>query len=334
MSTPETPWLVAAWPGMGKVGALAAYYLVEKLGAELLVELPAHDFFEPEQVEVRHGLVQPPRYPRLALYGWEAPAGQTSLRILLAESQPSARGYALCEHLLARTSAEGVARVVTFAAMATPLPPGLRSRVFALATQEALLQELRAEGVELLDEGAVRGLNGVLLAAAHARGIPALCLLGEFPYFANAIPQPKAAASVLRVFRRMAGIPSELLDLSELEEHGRAVEAQLIELAGRLEHEAQARAAATPIPHQAETNVAASEDGSAEEAGEDEEDRAEPTASATSRLDPAVVAHIEALFAEAARDRERAFELKALLDQHQVFKDYEDRFLDLFRAGE
>ncbi len=40
---------------------------------------------------------------------------------------------------------------------------------------------------------------------------------------------------------------------------------------------------------------------------------------------------IEQLFAQAASDRSRAYELKNELDRLGIFKDYDDRFLDLFR---
>ena len=40
---------------------------------------------------------------------------------------------------------------------------------------------------------------------------------------------------------------------------------------------------------------------------------------------------IETLFTQTAKDRAKAFELKQLLDKLGVFREYEDRFLDLFR---
>ncbi|MEJ5277173.1 MAG: hypothetical protein WHU94_14785, partial [Thermogemmata sp.] len=49
------------------------------------------------------------------------------------------------------------------------------------------------------------------------------------------------------------------------------------------------------------------------------------------KLSPADQQHIEQLFTEAAADRSKAFELKRELDRLGVFKDYEDRFLDLFK---
>jgi hypothetical protein len=40
---------------------------------------------------------------------------------------------------------------------------------------------------------------------------------------------------------------------------------------------------------------------------------------------------IEELFAQARLDRSKAFELKSELDRLDVFRDFEDRFLDLFK---
>ena len=42
---------------------------------------------------------------------------------------------------------------------------------------------------------------------------------------------------------------------------------------------------------------------------------------------------IETLFAQAKSDRTKAFELKHVLDRLGVFKEYEDRFLDLFKKA-
>jgi hypothetical protein len=41
--------------------------------------------------------------------------------------------------------------------------------------------------------------------------------------------------------------------------------------------------------------------------------------------------HIEQLFEQAGRDRSNAYELKRELDRLVLYKEYEDRFLDLFK---
>jgi hypothetical protein len=50
-------------------------------------------------------------------------------------------------------------------------------------------------------------------------------------------------------------------------------------------------------------------------------------------IGPADRQRLEGLFQEAARDRSKAFELKQELDRLGVFKEYEDRFLDLFKKA-
>jgi len=68
------------------------------------------------------------------------------------------------------------------------------------------------------------------------------------------------------------------------------------------------------------------------EAAPDEEPyAAEPT---ESRLRPEDERHIEQLFEQARRDRSKAYELKRELDRLDAFKDYEDRFLDLFKKSD
>ncbi len=67
-------------------------------------------------------------------------------------------------------------------------------------------------------------------------------------------------------------------------------------------------------------------EGAAEEeapTGREREDEA--------RLGESDIERIEGLFDQAEKDRSKAFELKQELDRLGVFKEYEDRFLDLFK---
>ena len=52
------------------------------------------------------------------------------------------------------------------------------------------------------------------------------------------------------------------------------------------------------------------------------------------RLGPEDERHLEQLFARAASDRSAAYELKRELDRLGVYREYEDRFLDLFKKSE
>ena len=46
---------------------------------------------------------------------------------------------------------------------------------------------------------------------------------------------------------------------------------------------------------------------------------------------PRTASRIEKLFRQASKDRSKAYELKRELDRLELYKEYEDRFLDLFQ---
>jgi hypothetical protein len=49
------------------------------------------------------------------------------------------------------------------------------------------------------------------------------------------------------------------------------------------------------------------------------------------KISPRDAARIEELFEQAQQDRAKAYELKSELDRLNIFDDYENRFLDLFK---
>lgn len=293
----RSPWLVAAWPGMGAVARIAATHLATQLRIPPLEELDTERFHEPTAIHVEHGLVRPMRAPRSVLYGWHDPRGRQDLLLLSSEMQPGADLHRYASALLERPKILGVRRVVTFAALGTQIHPAAEPRVFATATDSSLLQDAVAAGAAVLEDGEISGMNGLLLAVAAEQGLPALGLLGEMPFFAAGMPNPKAAAAVLRVFAAMARID---LDLRVLDEHAQNLAQAL------LQDQPRGQPAALP-----------------ERAGD----------SAPTAANPRLRRRIEALFEIAGADREKALELKALLDEHGLFREYEDRFLDLFRRG-
>lgn len=295
---------MAVWPGMGGVAQIAGTYLVRQLGAQPLVELDTHGFFELQSVSVKGGLVQPSEQPRSVFYVWRNPGEGRDLIVLLGDRQPNVDSARYSQALLELVSKHGVERVYTFAAMATPIHPTAEPRVFAVATDAEQLPELVRDGVTLLEDGEITGLNGVFVAIAAARGLPGVCLLGEFPFFAAAVPNPKASAAVLRVFSELSGVE---LPLAELLADARKIERGLTQ---HLEGLQRAVQLAAPAERESE-GYPASQEGPA----------------------PEVRERIEQLFAQARRDRAKALELKAELDRQGLFRDYEDRFLDLFKQA-
>jgi proteasome assembly chaperone (PAC2) family protein len=307
------PWMVAVWPGMGHVALNAGVYLLAKLGMTVVAEYEAGDLFDVDQVEVKEGLIQPGRRPRNRFFVWTDPEKQRDLVVFLGEAQPPLGKYPFCRQVIRSAKEFGVQKIFTFAAMATAMSPDQPSRVFVAATDQQLLREFKDLEVEILQEGQISGLNGVLLGAALEAGLPGACLLGEMPHVFAQLPVPKASLAILEIFRELSGIS---FDLGELAEQAESVDRQLKNLiAGMTES----------FREESEEEGTAPEPEPEEPASESRESRETPPLKATDRE------RIEKLFAEAKQDRSRAFVLKRELDQLGVFKDYEDRFLDLFK---
>ncbi|MCC9608330.1 PAC2 family protein [Blastopirellula sp. JC732] len=301
------PWLVAVWPGMGNVGVNAGIYLLSKLEMTLAAEFEVGDLFDVDQVEVTSGIIHIGRRPRHRLFLWQDPAKKRDLLVFLGEAQPPAGKFNFCRQLIRNARQFGVERIFTFAAMATGMRPKHGSHVFVAATDEALLHELEHHEMVVLENGNIGGLNGILLGAAAEAGLQGACLLGEMPQVFAQLPYPKASLEILRAFSKLTDIQ---LDLSELAEQGRAMEEQLQEILAKVEGDQETE-------EQEEE-----EEGFASEAPEPE------------GPDPELAARIEQLFAAAANDSSKAFELKQELDRLGLFFKYEDRFLDLFKKKE
>lgn len=313
------PWLVAVWPGMGHVAASAGSYLIDRLKPEPAGMIPEGEFFSVNHVDVQNGIARTGPLPRSIFFIWRDPARRRDLVLFVGEAQPPAdRGYALCHKVVDFAAEHGVKRILTFAAMGTQIHPASEPQVFGAVTVPKLLDELRRAGVAPLQNGKVGGLNGALLGAAAERGIDAACLLGEMPFFAAAVPNPRSSQAVIETFARMTGID---VDTSGLERLADEAEPQLVALYEQFREQASRLA----------------EHGLAVFEGDDDDDSNQPVTpegkDTRGELDAVSRRRIESLFKAAQRDRERVGDLKRELDQLGVFDEYEDRFLDLFRKA-
>jgi len=297
------PWMVAVWPGIGQVAISAGYYLMAKLGTHMLAELSPEGLFDVDHVDVKRGLIRTGRLPRNRLFLWKDPKGDRDIVIFVGEAQPPTGKHGFCRQIVRFGQDLGVERIFTFAAMASEMRPEDHSRVFGAAVDRESLRELKELDLEIMEEGRIGGLNGILLGIAGESGVRGACLLGEMPQMFAQLPYPQASLAVLRVFSQLAGVH---VDVTELAEQAEAVDEKLGELLASVE-----RAMGQQEPEELETWRSHPEE--------------EDSLSASERR------RIEDLFAQVRQDRSKAYELKRELDRLEVFQEYEDRFLDLFK---
>lgn len=303
----NNPWLVAVWPGMGHVAINAGYYLMAKMEMHLLAELSAEELFDVDHVEIKDGLILAGHMPRSRFFAWRDPRGKHDIVVFIGEAQPPIGKYAFCRRLIDYARELGVERFFTFAAMATQMHPSQESRVFGAATDEESLEDLKRLEVEILEDGHIGGLNGVILGAAAENQLRGACLLGEMPQVFAQLPFPKAALSVLEAFTALADID---LDLSELAEQSKDMEHRLGEVLSQMEH------------------------ALGQQPPGDDDERSETADDDPPGLSVENKRRVERLFERARQDRSAAYELKRELDSLGAYREYENRFLDLFKKSE
>lgn len=306
------PWLVAAWPGMGNVAVIAGGYLADQLDADQISDFPAEPYFDVTEIEVKDGILQPIELPTAAFFRWKNPGKGRDLILFISNAQPNTNSLKYARDVIDVAQKFGVERVVTFASLAAGIHPTDLPKVFGVATTQATLDELRAVEVPPVDIGQIGGMNGLILAVAAQRGLDGLCLLAEIPFFAIRLPNPKASRAALSVFTILSAID---ISLDTLDKQSVVVDKALLEAMDRAErmHDRDDEPFTSSEP-----DIPAPQEP------------AKPTGSSLSDADKERIEH---LFDGAKDDMSQAIRLKNELDRLGVFKQYEGRFLDLFRKA-
>lgn len=304
------PVLFAGWPGMGNVAIGAMDYLRQKLKAELFSEINMNKYIMPESILVNDGLAAMPRPPRNFFYYIDSPA------VIFFESETQFSGEAgigLMKSLINFCQKMGVRRIYTGAAFSLPASHKEPSEVFGVGSVENMIEFYKKYSVKPMVEGQISGLNGMLIGYAKEAGIEALCLLATMPVYAVNFPNPKASKALIEVLMKMTGIQ---LDLGEMDEAIKQMEKKMESIEQNLRELFPDR----KDQHDEETKPS------------DSSQQSKPAGSeTTSKVPSHVLDKIERLFREARQDREKAAVLKEELDRWNLYKLYEDRFLNLFR---
>jgi len=307
----KKPYLVVAWPGMGDVAFKAANYLVEHLKAEELASIEAEGFFYLTGSVIASGILETPQLPESKFYFWRNKAGKNDLIIFLSNAQPDlSKADKYSQEILELARKFQVEAVVSFASMPQPTDHTQDSGVWFAATDRKIKESLGKYNFRPLEEGQISGMNGLFLGMAKKAGFGGFCLLGDIPLYTIQIENPKASAAVLEALGKILNIA---IDVRPLKEQAHVMENEINKLLDFLK-------LGTP--------------GQSAPIGEDEVELIKKTLSQLTKLPASVKEKIEKLFEESKTNISKANELKAQLDKWNVYKEYEDRFLDLFHKNQ
>jgi len=214
------PVLVCGLPGSGYVGKLAADHLVSTFKFKKVAEYASPTF--PPQVSVKEdGTVDPPKGD---LY-YAAPKSGRGLFVFTADTQPTtAEGeYELSDAVVKFAKKCGVKRVYTLAAYITG-SFSKSPRVYGTATSKEMAGLLADNGVTLMKDGGISGMNGLLIGMAALRGMEGACLLGETSGY---VVDAGASKAVLELLSKVLDITIDTSKLDEKAEETRKVISQL-----------------------------------------------------------------------------------------------------------
>ena len=208
------PVMIAAWPGMGYLAKISADYLRRRLKARNFAEIR---YFQ-NAIIYKDSLAELPplRHRFFAVPGRD-------ILICVGDAQPSTPEEALrlAEKVVDLAEKYKVRRIYTMAAYPNDYPE--EPRVYGVFTDEKLKSELEEHGVGFIEgEGAVNGLNGILIGVAKRRGIDGVCLMGEIRY-AN-VPQHLSSKAVLDKLTAILGVE---IDTTQLEKRAEKIDASI-----------------------------------------------------------------------------------------------------------
>ena len=218
----KEPIMIAAWPGMGYLAKISADYLRRRLEAEKFIEIRYHQ----NVIVYKDSLAE---LPSVRHRFFAVP--DKDIIICVGDSQPSTseEAVALAEQIMDIAEKYEVKMIYTMAAY--PSDYNDAPKVYGVYTDEKLKERLEAYGVEFLEgEGAVNGLNGILIGVAKNRGIDGVCLMGEIKY-AN-VPQHLSSKAVLD---KLSAILELDVDTSQLVKRAEKIDASIRKSLGEYE---------------------------------------------------------------------------------------------------
>jgi predicted ATP-grasp superfamily ATP-dependent carboligase len=316
ISTPKlkNPIFIAAWPGMGEVAYRSVLFLKEVMEFKMFAKLDADDFFRPSAIIAEKGIVDLPTLPAGIFY-YAKGKGAGDVILFLGEAQPPLEHAEELSIAIVNFVKKYKAKFMfTFAAKPEPIDHKGDSVVWLAATHAEVLKEFEKFHLKVLEEGQISGLNGIILGIAKRKGLRGACLLGEIPFYTVQIENPKACVNILKVLNSYLKLN---LNLSPLSDRAKFIENEIEKLISYLKGEVEQPTNAGPTP-----------------LSEEDIDKIKKDLAAYTKLPQSARQKIEQFFRDAQKDITVASKLKEELDHWNVYKEYEDKFLDLFKKKE
>ncbi|MCL5008197.1 MAG: PAC2 family protein [Candidatus Marsarchaeota archaeon] len=204
---PKNPILLVGLPGVGSVGRLVAKQIIRETKAERFATLNS-EHFPPQVVMQKNGKL---RFENMRFYYIKnREKGKNDIIVLTGDDQPMPTGQYIISNMILdffvdKLGGKFIYTIGGYNSVEAYNNIKLQhARVFGNASNSKVISMFKSSDVLFGESrGMIFGAAGMIVAAAKARNIPAICLMGE----SRSIDRdPLAAKSVINVLTKSLGI--------------------------------------------------------------------------------------------------------------------------------
>jgi len=311
----KKPILICSWPGIGMIGNYVLNYLITQLKPVIYAELNIDNYYSPHNILIHNGIISFAQSTENKFYYYKTE--EYDILFFLSDMQPSQNFmYKLSKDITEFASTLQVEHIITFAGMPTNIIHTDKPKLFIAQTTQNNNLEFN---LPLIGYGVVEGMNGVILGTAKEFNINATCILTEIPIYTIDMDNPQTALRILKLLDKMFLLKLNFekinSDIADMEEKIKVIFEELNQKAQKLISQFDS-------PHNTKNkyDVVNFNGVSFEELKK----------RIKFSLPESAKNKIDELFKLASNDIKFAKELKDELDRWGVYKDYEDKFLNLF----
>jgi uncharacterized protein len=218
---------IEGFPDLGLAGTIGARYLVEKLRFDQIAYIDSKAFVP--MIRIQNGL---PIHPvRIYLNK------KDKVVIALAEQIiDNSLAAPMAEELVAWIKKKGITRVVSTSGVR--IPEG--RAIYAFASNEASKKIIKANNIEMIENGITSGITALLMLCLKDNNIEAFCLLGNAKNSADY----NAAAEVVKAICVLTGMK---IDVKPLLEDAKKLEEAIVKHLKTVEETKELKPDSTPM---------------------------------------------------------------------------------------
>ncbi|MGE4275111.1 MAG: proteasome assembly chaperone family protein [Candidatus Methanomethylophilaceae archaeon] len=215
---------IVGFPSLGLVSSIATNFIVRTMDLKRIAGISSPDF--PPYSLVQGGFPMPP----VRIYAGDRICDDDGedcehLIVITAEFMPKMEmHYPIAKMILDWCEENDIKTILTMEGIAVPDVDG--TPIYGVGSTDAMREKVGKYGIKPMEEGMVRGLSGIILYEAAAKGTDVMTLLG--PARAD-IPDARGAARLLEPIKRM--LPELKLDIEPLLKEAEEIETKMKEAA-------------------------------------------------------------------------------------------------------